>query len=167
MFDLIRRHRFMALAAFFALSLCFVGVGIYKFASSNDNRQISREYVPDVASLLGAARLAALPGNASSIKTAGWSGMFTGEECMTFVAPRDDIHEWLSRSTGIESESPKRFASDSLFSWADDNAPDWWSIPDDAVCRVFDIPPDSKGHNWGLILVDDKHNVVYIKIIWS
>lgn len=45
--------------------------------------------------------------------------------------------------------------------------PAWFApgFPQDG--RVYEIPSAPSGHNWGLVIVDDARNIVYIYVVWS
>jgi len=128
-----------------------------------------RRYTPDVASFLNEARLATLPSNASNIKTHGWAALFTGEQYMTFTAPRSDIDAWLTRCKDISNQTPTTLPSDLTHApfLPDDEAPRWFKPSPTMTGRMFEIPPDASGHYQGSIIIDDDRNEVYIDIIWS
>ena len=111
-----------------------------------------------VEHVLRDGRLADLPPSATDVRVHSWAGFFTGEHYLMFRASPEDIQRFLSASCGLRSSS--QGISD------DPMAPAWFT-PSKAVGRLFEISPDSRGHNWGWVQLDEKENVVYIKVIWS
>lgn len=135
-------------------------------------------------SALRAGRLAKLPSEAREIKHHAWSGFFTGSQFVTFTASPDEVNAFVARSPSLANVRPSLFSkkrhrlpyperdSDQEFDGHDyypaqTLAPAWWNGTLRDSGRVYAIPADKGGHNYGTLIYDEIRGVVYIQITWS
>ena len=141
-----------------------------------------RSRQPPAQDVLRNGRLADLPPTASGVKTAGWAGIFTGEDFLMFRAAPEDIEKFVAESPSICNSKPEAFDSSHMhLPYPEDGeeqgrdhtyyrrhkwTPPWYAPTIREKGRTWTSPPH-KHHNGGSVIVDDETHTVYIKVIWS
>ena len=126
-------------------------------------------------------RLAELPASAGNIRAAQWTGIFSGEAYLAFSADSEDIELWLNQSPSLQFQSPVildsicRYLPDDygeinendMTYHVDEYVPDFYRPLILKQGRLYEIPPDSQGHYWGRVIIDDLRKYVYLNVLWS
>lgn len=133
---------------------------------------------------LRAGRLDSLPRSATEVKHYAWSGLFTGSQYVSFKAPKDDVETWIRNSPSLGEVAPKLYSVDKKrlvypaedSNWfdtkhdyfsSDKMAPSWWNGTLQDVGKTYEIPATRGGHNYGILIYDERNGIVYIRVTWS
>ncbi len=141
-----------------------------------------RSATREAARILRAGRLAPLPPSATDIRTASWSGMFTGAGHLSFRATPEDIERFIANSPSLEHVAPKTYDQDHKHlpfasqrgepaDLRDDYfqprpRPFWYDVTIRRKGRQYEIPA-ADHHNWGWVTINDETHTVYIEVVWS
>lgn len=135
------------------------------------------------AQILSNGELAPLPPSAKQIKVHTWSSPMSGEEYLTFSATRDDIEQFLStspilrdveylehsegevtlfypRQRSMSAESLRSYVSRPL------PGPPWFMKDPKGSLRRYRIFP-SGYHSSCTVIIDERHNLVYVRLCFS
>lgn len=138
-----------------------------------------------VQRVLKAGRLARLPADATDVRVYLWSGIFTGAKYLRFRASSQSIDRFINNSPSLSKVEPERFSKQNMhvpypddfesprspqtahdYFHRDTIAPSWFSEELRNSGRLYEIPPVN-GHNWGIVVVRDNENIVFIRVTWS
>jgi hypothetical protein len=130
---------------FLAVGLVFVTAGVSWLAYSFLSPDSSRNRASALDCILAWGRLAPLPRSAQQLTVTTHGNAFTREFRTSFVAPPEDIEEWLQTSLGT---------CDAVVTQASPGV------------RHFQIKPGG-GAEFAEVTVDDTQHRVSVRVYWS
>jgi len=128
-------------------------------------------------------RLSEIPKSAKNLKVYTWHTLFSGESFLCFEASPAEIQKFISGSDSLKDVEPKVYSENRMripyplnyngdlthdYFIPDTMAPKWLKEELRNKGRVYEIPfIGERGHNSGIVIIDDLSNTVYIKVVWS
>lgn len=150
--------------------IAYYSITIYSLFLPDNSVTISDNEKLETSLKMG--RLSVLPKNITEFKIANTSNTFSSTYIFKFKSNKQDINKFILESPSLKNQDPKilnvntnNSTSESVLINRNTNF-DWFNPTIKSKGRMYTISVDDKS-NYGVVIIDDLENIVYITISHS